>query len=51
MASENMLDCNITVDQFTEQLREEIRKTVDKYFDFIQKTISSYPLGDTELGG
>jgi hypothetical protein len=24
---------------------------VDKYFDFLQKTVSSYPLGDTELGG
>jgi hypothetical protein len=29
----------------------EVRKAVDKYFDFLQKTVSSYPLGDTELGG
>ena len=51
MANESMLDWNITLDQFAEQLRDEIRKTVDQYFDFLQKTVSSYPLGDTELGG
>jgi hypothetical protein len=51
MANENMADWNITLEQFTEQVREEVRKTVDQYFDFLQKTISSYPLGDTELGG
>jgi hypothetical protein len=51
MANENMLDWNITLDQFAEQVKEEVRKTVDQYFDFLQKTVSSYPLGDTELGG
>jgi hypothetical protein len=51
MANENMSDWNITLNQFTEVVGEEIRKTVDKYFDFLQKTVSSYPLGDTELGG
>jgi hypothetical protein len=51
MARDNILDWNITLDQFTGQVREEIRKSVDKYFDFLQKTVSSYPLGDTELGG
>ena len=51
MANENMADWNITLDQFTDQVREEVRKSVDKYFDFLQKTVSSYPLGDTELGG
>ena len=51
MANESILDWNITLDQFAEQVREEVRKTVDKYFDFLQKTVSSYPLGDTELGG
>jgi hypothetical protein len=51
MANNNMLDWNITLDQFAEQVREEVRKSVDKYFDFLQKTVSSYPLGDTELGG
>lgn len=51
MANQNMLDWNITLDQFTEQVREEVRTKVDKYFDFLQKTVSSYPLGETELGG
>jgi hypothetical protein len=51
MANENMLDWNITPDQFAEHVREEVRNTIDKYFDFLQKTVSSYPLGDTELGG
>jgi hypothetical protein len=47
----DMSDWNVTLDQFTELVREEALKTVDKYFDFLQKTVSSYPLGDTELGG
>jgi hypothetical protein len=51
MANDNILDWNITLDQFTDQVREEVRKTADKYLDFLQKTVSSYPLGDTELGG
>ena len=51
MANENMLDWNVTLDQFTEQVRLEVRKTVDKYFDFLQKTVSSHPMADTELGG
>jgi hypothetical protein len=51
MAKDNILDWNITLDQLTDQIREEVRKSVDKYFDFLQKTVSSYPLGETELGG
>ncbi len=51
MANENMLDWNVTLDQVTEVMRGEIRKAVDKNLDFIQKSVSSYPLGDTELGG
>ncbi len=51
MANENMLDWNVTLDQVTEVMRGEIRKAVDKNFDLIQKSVSSYPLGDTELGG
>jgi hypothetical protein len=45
-----MTDWNITLDQLVGQMREEACGVVDKYFDFLQKTISSYPLGDTELG-
>ena len=44
-------DFTITLDQVEEYIREEARKAVNKYFDFLQKTVSSYPLGDTELGG
>jgi len=51
MANENVLDWNITLDQVTDVTRAEVRKAVDKNFDFLQKTVSSYPLGDTELGG
>ena len=39
------------IDQFTDQVREEVRKTVDRYLDFLEKTVSSSPLGDAELGG
>jgi Phasin protein len=41
----------VTLDEVVEVLGGEVRKAVDKYFDFLQKTVSSYPLGDTELGG
>ena len=44
-------DFTITLDHVDEYIREEARKAVNKYFDFLQKTVSSYPLGDTELGG
>ena len=49
MASQNIADWNITLDQLVDQIREEVCGAVDKHFDFFQKTISSYPLGDTEL--
>ncbi|MGA9320452.1 MAG: phasin family protein [Xanthobacteraceae bacterium] len=42
---------NVTLDEVVEIMGGEVRKAVDKYFDFLQKTVSSYPLGDTELGG
>ena len=42
---------NVTLDQVVEVMGEEARRALDKYFDFLQKTVSSYPLGDTELGG
>ena len=41
----------VTLDEVMEAIGGEFRKAVDKYFDFLQKTVSSYPLGDTELGG
>ena len=53
MANQKMpdwTDWNVTLDQVVDLIREEFCGAVDKYFDFLQKTISSYPLGDTELG-
>jgi hypothetical protein len=50
MANEKIADWNITLDQLMEQIRLEVRGSMDKYLDFLQKTISSYPLGGTELG-
>lgn len=41
----------VTLDEVVEVMGAEARRAVDKYFDFLQKTVSSYPLGDTELGG
>ena len=41
----------VTLDEVVEIMGAEVRKAADKYFDFLQKTVSSYPLGDTELGG
>jgi hypothetical protein len=43
-------DQKVTLDEVVEVIGGEVRKTGDKYFDFLQKTVSSYPLGDTELG-
>ena len=36
--------------QVVAQTMEQTREAVDNYFNFIQKTMSSYPLGGTELG-
>ena len=33
-----------------EQTMEQTRGAVDNYFNFLQKTISSYPSGGTDLG-
>jgi hypothetical protein len=51
MANEKMTDWNVTLDQFVGLVREEMLKSVNAYLDFLQKTISSHPMGETELGG
>jgi len=51
MANEKMTDWNVTLDQFVGLVREEVLKSVNQYLDFLQKTISSHPMGETELGG
>jgi hypothetical protein len=43
-------DQKVTLDEVVELIGGEVRKAGDKYFDVLQKTASSYPLGDTELG-
>jgi hypothetical protein len=43
-------DQKVTLDEVVEVIGGEVRKAGDKYFDLLQKTVSSYPLGDTELG-
>ena len=36
--------------QAFDQTKEEALGAIDTYFDFLQKTISSYPSGGTDLG-
>ncbi len=54
MANDNIMDWNITLDQLSEQIAEEVRGSVDKYLNFLQqnlqKTVSSFPLAGTDLG-
>jgi hypothetical protein len=41
----------VTLDLVAEVFAGEVQRVMDKYFNFLQKVVSSYPLGDTELGG
>jgi hypothetical protein len=54
MAKDSIADWNITLDQLTGQIAEEVRGSVDKYLNFlqqnVQKATSSYPLVGTDLG-
>jgi hypothetical protein len=54
MAKDSMMDWNISLDQLTGQIAEEVRGSVDKYLNFLQqnvhKTASSYPLDGTDFG-
>ena len=43
-------DLNAKAKQAVEQTAEQTRGAVDNYFNFLQKTISSYPSGGTDLG-
>jgi len=44
-------DLNAKAKQAVGHATEQTRGAVDSYFNFLQKTISSYPLGGTDLGG
>jgi hypothetical protein len=43
-------DLNVKAKQAVEQTAEQTRGAMDNYFNFPQKTISSYPSGGTDLG-
>src|SRR5271154_7619475 len=43
-------DFNSQAKRAVEQTKEQVLGAVDNYFNFLQKTISSYPTGGTELG-
>ena len=43
-------DLKANAERALEQTMEQTRGAVDNYFNFLRKTISSYPLGGTDLG-
>jgi len=43
-------DLNSQAKRAADQTKEKILAAVDNYFNFLQKTISSYPTGGMELG-
>ena len=43
-------DLNANAKQAVEQTMEQTRGALDNYFSFVQKTMSSFPLGGTEFG-
>jgi len=43
-------DLNAQAMQAVDQTKEQVLTAVDNYFNFLQKTVSSYPSGGTELG-
>jgi len=48
--AEPLEELKTSAKQAVEQTMEQTRGAVDNYFNFIQKAMSSYPLGGTELG-
>jgi hypothetical protein len=48
--TKSLQDLNANAQQVVEQTMEQMQGAVDNYFNFIQKTMSSYPLGGTEFG-
>ena len=45
-----LADVKADAQRVVEQTMEQARSAVDSYFTFVQKIISSYPSGGTELG-
>ena len=38
------------MDAFSKQAMEQAHEALDVYFDFLKKSVSSFPSGGTELG-
>jgi hypothetical protein len=45
-----LADVKAEAQRVVEETMEQARSAVDNYFTFVQKIISSYPSGGTELG-
>ena len=45
-----LADVKAEAQRIVEQTMEQARSAVDNYFTFVQKIISSYPAGRTEMG-
>ena len=45
-----LADVKVEAQRIVEQTMEQARSAVDNYFTFVQKIISSYASGGTELG-
>ena len=50
MANQILEDWRVTAETAVAKTREEAGEAVDSYLNLLQKTISSYPSGGTELG-
>ena len=48
--TKSLQDLNANAKQAVERATEQMQGAVDNYFNFIQKTMSSYPIGGTEFG-
>jgi len=48
--TKSLQDLNANAKQVVERTVEQMQGAVDNYFNFIQKTMSSYPIGGTEFG-
>jgi hypothetical protein len=48
--TKSLQDLNTNAKQVVERTVEQMQGALDNYFNFIQKTMSSYPIGGTEFG-
>jgi hypothetical protein len=50
MNPEQSTDMRVTAEEAIERSKEQARRVVDSYFDFLQKAIACIPTGATPLG-